>query len=1247
MSSYDDYLSYLYGDEEEEEPRYPWERSPAALYGQRLDETEPSFWGDFLGGSARGFVRAGQQLAAGAVGAGETALQAADFASRIHPMVLLDRAMFSEKWESIEKDREAVREKLRTLADRLGPEDPAPSTSQRIVEGAFRSLPTSAAIAAAYGTGGPLLGGAAAAGAIGPGEYEKARELGASKPAALGIAGASTAAQTALENLGMGALFGNVLRGRGSMVSPAVRRVIEIFGVEPTTEAAQEVVSMAAEHAAGRNLDEILAEAPSRVGTVAASAAVSAPLLAGLGRAPSPEFQTSPVSPEAYLGDRPPSPDDLTPSLASRWLGSTKGLPARVARKYENAVGRAEQRDREAFWVAMAYNGVRRQYLADNPGVDANDLDLAAFDWLTKPQATPGKDLPSSAPPPEVEGHAELGRGINAPPELLPYLRRMRDDIDTRTAELLAVDAFPTPAQADYARDNMGRYLARQYLSTRSSSYRRKVRKSPLWDEVKQDILRGSDISRDLPQEQRGSLAEGMMNRALVKEPRGWYGNDTGDWSTTSDAFKHLKDVPAWQRKLMGEIKDPLAGYLMTMERTSRELELAKLYGDLRQGELGRLFFTEPTKEAYEQIPPSHGDIGGLYTSPELRSSLTAYMGRWGIPSLAYPDSPTGIDAIDRYASPVVRAFERGMSSRSYALLTTVNGVAKVSATILSPRAQVRNAQSNVLALMATGNLLPFAPGRSVAEGVAALKDGFKAGAAAAFGVTNEEARNSVRRWAKQGILNTNVDLGDIELYLGDTFGKLGQEGSPGKKVLSASAAGYRFGDEAFKLANAFAEAYTLRAIHPEWSAEQVDFAAGELTKRHMQNYQRIPAVVNTIRVIPFVGPFVAFPIASALNFKNILATSARELSHARTAPRGAQRLGSLAAAVSLPTVATYAALRALGLDWDEDKIEDARRLLPPHMRNSELVITGEREGEYQVLDLSYTDYYQFLKKPLRAFLRGEDFEQSLMMSLKEAIEPFVNEEIAAGALLDAFQGETASGQRVWHPTDTLEQKLLLGMAHVGQALTPGAIRDARELYSAIVGRREKEYKEPKVSDALIAFAGPRLYTVPVGRGLKFAASRESRRRQNAVNALNQRATSRLPGTLMMAESTAQRAQEVALESYRELERLRNTGLRFGLSEEEVGKWLHEGGTSKRETRAILAGQAEAVAATWWQERRGKVVEKRADQVTGDWDDWLRRNPGATATQREKKRQELMALWRDTWGMFGPPGQPAPELLGR
>jgi hypothetical protein len=208
------------------------------------------------------------------------------------------------------------------------------------------------------------------------------------------------------------------------------------------------------------------------------------------------------------------------------------------------------------------------------------------------------------------------------------------------------------------------------------------------------------------------------------------------------------------------------------------------------------------------------------------------------------------------------------------------------------------------------------------------------------------------------------------------------------------------------------------------------------------------------------------------------------------------------ASAIPAVTAKIVAGLMGTGPE-DDDAI---REFVPPWMKNSELVIwPGEKTGQWRVLDMSFSDPFNYLKKPVVALLEGKDWKEKVWGSFLEAIEQFAGEEILARALVEVAANKKLAGGRVSKDADPTLDQIEDRALHVLKAIEPGVVSMARNFYRAATGY-ENEYKKYELgTEAMSYFGGARVTPINPLKSLEFKAGEYASMKSGAEGLLRDR----------------------------------------------------------------------------------------------------------------------------------------------
>lgn len=601
-------------------------------------------------------------------------------------------------------------------------------------------------------------------------------------------------------------------------------------------------------------------------------------------------------------------------------------------------------------------------------------------------------------------------------------LTTMRNHIDTLSARLVREGAVDAKVAARVS-GNLGFYLNRSYRKFDDSNWAKNV---PEAVRNRAETFIAAELAAQNPgqpvdpREVRGYvdylLSKDTANESLYREP-GRVG------AMALDVLKARKDLPPELRKLMGEYLDPRVNYLRSVAKTAQILEANRFLRDVRRAGLGKWLFSRPITDATGSYSTplagkgsdAMGVLAGLYTTPEIAAAFQA----------------------QTEAAP-------GQALRWWLAL---NAWAKVSKTVLSPVTQARNFFGN-LAFMVAG-------AHWHADAAADVWRAMQA----EFGVGDTPARRAyLARLARLGIVGESVNAGELREALADAGGKLqGFEKWTDTRLMRsvklpfrAAARLYQLNDEIFKIYAFENERRRWAGIDPTLSAEQLDQVAAERVRNTLPTYSLIPKAVQAVRRIGLTGTFLSFPSEIVRVSYHSIRYALGDLAAAnpRQKAAGAARLAGLIAVATLPGAVSMASRWLAGIDADDE--EDLRRFLPEWSKNAALYFTKQDgRGRFELVDASYLDPYNYLKKPLTAALRGEDWQSALLAAGGEALDPFASEGLVAKAVIDLARNRDDRDRQIYNPQAPFLDRASDQLAHVWKVYEPGLVTQARRITMA------------------------------------------------------------------------------------------------------------------------------------------------------------------------------------------------------
>jgi hypothetical protein len=583
-------------------------------------------------------------------------------------------------------------------------------------------------------------------------------------------------------------------------------------------------------------------------------------------------------------------------------------------------------------------------------------------------------------------------------------------------------------------------------------------------------------------------------------------------------------------RDLMGEIKDPRALYFKTVEDMGNVIAGNKFYNsipksDLADGVAALNAGGRPLAIAGDQV--SDEAARELAKSGYVRLGQAAPLGRAAGEAVfggAYGNLSGAFVPAELQKAITAPLRNRGGMQEALALSLQAKGLSQMSKTVLNPLSQIRNALSNNFVLLANGN---WGRDMDVSESIRLLAANTADMSDPAFKkefdmlrLTDTIGQNLVTNETK-ALLQEGA-----ELPFASQTAKLAQNLSEKTKVIPLAQRMYAAGDDFFKIIGTRAEKAKyaaalrkggltedrLREILPELQesglvprateltgeVDPIDLMATDIVKSTMPTYSRVPDVIKSIRRVPVVGNFVAFPAEIMRTSTNILNRSLKEMSFRpseslvaklgqREADRmareiraiGAQRAAGLAsAAVTLPAAATKSAHAALGVTEEQETALD-RMGAPWEKGAQKMFVSKPEDGQAEYINLSYMMPYDFLLTPARAAMEAYtqngavDANQATKIkdmakaSLGKFLEPFASEALAAERIADVTYrgGQTQTGSIVYRDAEDDGDKVKKSVIHVMGGFLPGIV----EQFFTVSGG---EFVQGRTSRALTGLAG-------------------------------------------------------------------------------------------------------------------------------------------------------------------------------
>ena len=592
-----------------------------------------------------------------------------------------------------------------------------------------------------------------------------------------------------------------------------------------------------------------------------------------------------------------------------------------------------------------------------------------------------------------------------------------------------------------------------------------------------------------------------------------------------------------------------------------------------------------------------------------------------------------------------------GVFDAAWSMALQAKGISQMGMTVLNPIGQIRNFNSNHFALMANGNIMNGAD----------MVDSMRIAAGKASNLADDDFRKFYDLMGEQGLRDQSLTMNEYRSLLREGRGidRLGASTTsemiekvvravPGVKTAEAVYAGVdnmaktvafagergkyaaairKAGlnvDDAFKLADGdsvLARDFVNQgiAVRPQSLSETENFLnvlAGDIVKKTMPIYSRVPEAIRAVRRVPVIGNFVAFPAENIRNSTNILNQSLKEMGYkvgdelrAQIGDKAAARLerqirtigarramGAYASISMIPAAIVGASKVASGMS-DEDYEDFMNSEVPSYLRDHTLVILNDKPGSTEYMDLSYMMFYDYLKTPLKNAIReynnkgeigaseAEQIMTGALAGMYGYLEPFASEAIVAERLIDATvrNGRTATGASIYGVNDNPGEKAQKGFLHVLGGMEPAALKLLYEVKSTGLekGRLVRAFTEtPSATGAeytipeelLTLSSGLRKLETNKRQNLFYKGSEFSRNRTGSVTEFT-RFAKRNDVTQEQVEQQYTESMGDLFRAQQQLHRIVSSYRRRGMSDNTIRRSLRDANIGKRDIASVMRGE--------------------------------------------------------------------------
>ena len=639
-------------------------------------------------------------------------------------------------------------------------------------------------------------------------------------------------------------------------------------------------------------------------------------------------------------------------------------------------------------------------------------------------------------------------------------------------------------------------------------------------------------------------LVDDIVNQVQIKKkpaglPDVTY-TDATAMSKTKSFEKAMGKGSKVFRELFGEIQDPRYSIFNAMTNLSAVARTASYFDDISlqnrqvQEAGGRGFFWETEDLAKQAVnSPNTGiEIVSIDTVtqklPGGSTLVSPLAGKFTTKEIA--DGIKNINDIGAGLTQVIRGREGANPAEKAAtwfyrnLLLFPKGISQLAKTVLSIPTHLRNFFSAGAFASANGILFEGLTNPTLLR--KAFGEGINVSGLLKLGPNSPQAQQAYRELLELGVVNSQVQIGDLINLLKDVTGNPGVVSTDSvlkpfmsklKKLGQFFQGKYVAEDDTWKITNYVVELDRLKQAAVKQGVELTPEAiqglkreAANIVKNTVPNYAYVGSAVKTARILP-IGNFMSFPAEIIRTTSNIAEQGIKELKHSRPTRgsnvtpyvidaetgqlvkndnpmygTGFKRLSGMAFTLGAVPVITTEGAKAI-YDVTEEEIQALRQFVPEWSKNSTLIPIRTDDGELRYIDFSHSNAYDVIARPYRTLVNniiaGEQNDQTLLSGFvdgvteasAEIMNPFISESIWTEATADIIVrgGRTKEGRQLYTDQTPTGNKAAIRFLHLGQALAP-SYRQFQRLGQAAFGTPTKRGDELSIGPELAGFMGLR-----------------------------------------------------------------------------------------------------------------------------------------------------------------------------
>jgi len=777
------------------------------------------------------------------------------------------------------------------------------------------------------------------------------------------------------------------------------------------------------------------------------------------------------------------------------------------------------------------------------------------------------------------------------PPETLAATKRLRSFLDQGASKIANEPGLLSESQRETVLGNIGSYVSRDYAKFNDPNFTMDklqakdkkrfaqsvdfVRRQFL-DRAKQEVddaaeagrppiewLRKIHETQSVPMERLMGEVQRIVEQGGVRElgQKAKFNPESYGISKDLAGLKQRKDIPEEIRYLMGEYDDPRIGFLKgAMKQINLYVDNRTLTKLRDQGFAAGLFFDYPAPNTVEIAPKGSevmSPLNGVYADPMVARALNNF-------DVAFTSNIPGLSTFSK-----------------------VNTIIKWSKTVGSLRSQARNFIFNIPIQIQNGNF-DFLTGKDFGRTTAMIM--------ADYGLSGDtqQIRNQLRRAVGLGVMNNAkfnemealmkdaaIDRGNIQDFIERNF--FGKLVGPATKALDTAANiknfldfMYRTGDNFHKIA---LWRYRVNSLMDgkKMSEADAEIEAADWVNDRFATYEKLPPMLKAFRANPFAKNFISWNAERIRNSYHSIKGAIEDMKTPGMEKYGMRTIIGNILGLTISLGSQMMAAYALG--WSYEKIKQLNDLAPGYQKSATLLPVGydPKNQEVTYIDISYSDPFDIIRQPINAFMSEDTLDKKLIGAVGTFFGDFLGFSIATETLAGVMKNERADGTQIVNPKASPIAKLGAWGEYLGRTIEPGTISDMRQLYFAIKGQPDPFFGPrapvPSIPGMLSSFGGFRVQKLNLGDEL----FKKSRSFNNAMGQSTRLFTGGLvsrgkPNRDMLA-SGAEQMDRARIETFKDMSKVYNSALSWGLSQDQAVSEMRRGGISKENIAAIISGE--------------------------------------------------------------------------